>query len=94
MDPFPAAVLVSSLDEGARCAGDGAVRPVGGRIPCGDEPAMRRIILLQAMRAAFPSLSHSLMARTFPRRGDDPQNSSPGGVLCRPSAKTTWEPKE
>ena len=49
MEPFPAAVLVFSLNEGAYCAE--IIRAT-----------MRRIILPQAMRTAFPSLSNGLIA--------------------------------
>ena len=48
IDPFPAAVLVFSLNEGAYSAEYLQI--------------MRRIILPQAMRTAFPPLSNSLIA--------------------------------
>ena len=50
IDPFPAAVLVFSLNEGAYCVGMSYLQ------------IMRRIILPQAMRTAFPPLSNSLIA--------------------------------
>ncbi len=71
MDPFPAAVLVFSLNEGAYCAE--TVRAALEAVPAGQLEAgycvgmtwwqtMRRIILPQAMRTAFPPLSNSLIA--------------------------------
>ena len=71
MDPFPAAVLVFSLNEGAYCAE--TVRAALEAVPEGQMEAgycagmsymqtMRRIILPQAMRTAFPSLSNGLIA--------------------------------
>ena len=71
MDPFPAAVLVFSLTEGAYCAE--TVRAALEAVPEGQMEAgycagmsymqtMRRIILPQAMRTAFPPLSNSLIA--------------------------------
>ena len=69
--PFPAAVIVFSLNEGAYCAE--TVRAALEAVPAGQLEAgycagmsylqtMRRIILPQAMRTAFPSLSNSLIA--------------------------------
>jgi len=71
ISPFPAAVLVFSLNEGAYCAE--TVRAALEAVPTGQLEAglcaglsylqtMRRIILPQAMRTAFPSLSNSLIA--------------------------------
>lgn len=71
IDPFPAAVLVFSLNEGAYCAE--TVRAALEAVPVGQLEAgycagmsymqtMRRIILPQAMRTAFPPLSNSLIA--------------------------------
>jgi len=71
VDPFPAAVLVFSLNEGAYCAE--TVRAALEAVPEGQLEAghcagmsymqtMRRIILPQAMRTAFPPLSNSLIA--------------------------------
>lgn len=71
MEPFPAAVLVFSLNEGAYCAE--TVRAALEAVPEGQMEAgycagmsymqtMRRIILSQAMRTAFPPLSNSLIA--------------------------------
>lgn len=71
MAPFPAAVLVFSLNEGAYCAE--TVRASLEAVPAGQLEAglcaglsylqtMRRIILPQAMRTAFPPLSNSLIA--------------------------------
>ena len=71
IDPFPAAVIVFSLNEGAYCAE--IIRAALESVPAGQLEAgycvgmsylqtMRRIILPQAMRTAFPSLSNSLIA--------------------------------
>ena len=68
MDPFPAAVLVFSLNEGAYCAE--IVRAALEAVPAEAGycvgmtwwQTMRRIILPQAMRTAFPPLSNSLIA--------------------------------
>lgn len=71
IDPFPAAVLVFSLNEGAYCAE--TVRAALEAVPEGQLEAgycagmsymqtMRRIVLPQAMRTAFPPLSNSLIA--------------------------------
>ena len=69
--PFPAAVLVFSVNEGAYCAE--TIRGTLEAVPAGQLEAgycagmsylqtMRRIILPQAMRTAFPPLSNSLIA--------------------------------
>ena len=71
LSPFPAAVLVFSLNEGAYCAE--TVRAALEAVPAGQLEAgycvglswwqtMRRILLPQAMRTAFPPLSNSLIA--------------------------------
>ena len=71
LDPFPAAVLVFSLNEGAYSAE--TMRAALEAVPAGQLEAgycvgmsylqiMRRIILPQAMRTAFPPLSNSLIA--------------------------------
>ena len=71
IDPFPAAVLVFSLNEGAYSAE--TMRAALDAVPAGQLEAgycvgmsylqiMRRIILPQAMRTAFPPLSNSLIA--------------------------------
>ena len=71
IEPFPAAVLVFSLNEGAYCAE--IVRAALEAVPVGQLEAgyctgmsyiqtMRRIILPQAMRTAFPSLANSVIA--------------------------------
>ena len=71
IDPFPAAVIVFSLNEGAYCAE--IIRAALESVPPGQLEAgycvgmsylqtIRRIILPQAMRTAFPSLSNSLIA--------------------------------
>ena len=71
IEPFPAAVIVFSLNEGAYSSE--VVRAALESVPIGQMEAgycvgmtyvqtMRRIILPQAMRTAFPSLSNSLIA--------------------------------
>lgn len=71
IDPFPAAVIVFSINEGAYCAE--TIRAALESVPTGQLEAgycsgmsymqtMRRIILPQAMRTAFPSLSNALIA--------------------------------
>lgn len=71
LEPFPAAVLVFSLNEGAYC--EETVRAALESVPSGQLEAgfcagmsylqtMRRIVLPQAMRTAFPLLSNSLIA--------------------------------
>ena len=68
---FPAAVIAFSLNEGAYCAE--TVRAALESVPAGQLEAgycsgmsylqtMRRIVLPQAMRTAFPPLSNSLIA--------------------------------
>lgn len=71
IEPFPAAVIVFSVNEGAYCAE--TIRAALESVPAGQLEAgycvgltwwqaMRRIILPQAMRTAFPSLSNSLIS--------------------------------
>ena len=71
IDPFPAAVLVFSVNEGAYCAE--TIRGALESIPAGQLEAgrclglswfqtVRSVILPQALRAAFPALSNSLIA--------------------------------
>lgn len=71
IDPFPAAVIVFSINEGAYMAE--IIRAALESVPTGQMEAgrcvgmtylqtMRRIILPQAMRTAFPSLSNSLIS--------------------------------
>lgn len=71
IDPFPAAIIVFSINEGAYCAE--TIRAALESVPAGQLEAgycsgmsymqtMRRIILPQAMRTAFPPLSNSLIA--------------------------------
>lgn len=70
IDPFPCAVLVFSINEGAYCAE--TVRAALESVPKGQIEAgycvgmnyfqiMRRIVLPQAFRTAFPPLSNSLI---------------------------------
>ena len=71
LDPFPAAVIVFSINEGAYCAE--TMRAALEAVPRGQIEAgycvgmnylqiMRRIVLPQALRTAFPPLSNSLIA--------------------------------
>lgn len=71
LEPFPAAVLVFSLNEGAYCAE--TIRAALESVPRGQLEAglcaglsylqtVFRIILPQAMRTAFPPLSNSLIS--------------------------------
>ena len=71
LEPFPAAVIVFSLNEGAYCAE--TVRAALESVPVGQLEAglcaglsymqvIFRIVLPQAMRTAFPPLSNSLIA--------------------------------
>ena len=69
--PFPAAVLVISINEGAYCAETvrGALESIpGGQLEAGRclgltwLQTVRSVILPQAMRGAFPALSNSLIA--------------------------------
>lgn len=71
LNAFPAAVLVFSINEGAYCAETlrGALESVpAGQIEAGYcvgmkyTQIMRRVVLPQALRAAFPPLSNSLIA--------------------------------
>ena len=71
IEPFPAAVLVFSINEGAYCAE--TIRAALESVPAGQMEAgycvgmtylqtMRRIVLPQALRTAFPPLSNSLIS--------------------------------
>ena len=71
IDAFPAAVIVFSINEGAYCAE--TMRGALESVPYGQIEAgycvgmsylqiMRRIVLPQAFRTAFPSLSNSLIS--------------------------------
>lgn len=71
LDPFPAAVIVFSFNEGAYCAE--TMRAALESVPKGQMEAgfcvgmsymqiMRRIVLPQALRTAFPPLSNSLIS--------------------------------
>ena len=71
LDPFPAAVIVFSINEGAYCAE--TMRGALESVPVGQIEAgycvgmnylqiMTRIVLPQAFRTAFPSLSNSLIS--------------------------------
>ena len=67
IEPFPAAVLVFSINEGAYCAE--TIRAALESVPAGQLEAgycvgltWWQIILPQAMRTAFPSLSNSLIS--------------------------------
>lgn len=71
IDPFPCAVLVFSINEGAYCAE--TMRAALEAVPKGQIEAgycsgmsylqiMRKIVLPQALRTAFPPLSNSLIS--------------------------------
>ena len=71
LDPFPCAVIVFSLNEGAYCAE--TMRAALEAVPAGQVEAgycvglsyvqiMTKIVLPQAMRTAFPSLSNNLIS--------------------------------
>ena len=71
LDPFPSAVIVFSINEGAYCAE--TMRAALESVPVGQMEAgycvgmsylqiMRRIVLPQALRTAFPPLSNSLIS--------------------------------
>ena len=71
IDPFPAAVLVFSINEGAYCAE--TIRGALEAIPAGQLEGgrclglswfqtVRSVILPQALRSAFPALSNSLIS--------------------------------
>lgn len=71
LDPFPAAIIVFSINEGAYCAE--TMRAALESVPIGQIEAgycvglsylqiMRRIVLPQALRTAFPPLSNSLIS--------------------------------
>ena len=71
IDPFPAAVLVFSVNEGAYCAE--TIRGALESIPAGQLEGgrclglswfqtVRGVILPQALRSAFPALSNSLIS--------------------------------
>ena len=71
LDPFPAAVIVFAINEGAYCAE--TMRAALEAVPVGQMEAgccvgmsylqiIRRIVLPQALRTAFPPLSNSLIS--------------------------------
>lgn len=71
IDPFPSAVIVFSINEGAYCAE--TLRAALEAVPAGQmeaarcvgmryAQALRRIVIPQALRTAFPPLSNSLIA--------------------------------
>ena len=71
LEPFPAAVIVFSINEGAYCAE--TMRAALEAVPAGQMEAgycvgmsylqiIRRIVLPQALRTAFPPLSNSLIS--------------------------------
>lgn len=71
IEPFPAAVLVFSINEGSYCAE--TIRAALESVPAGQMEAgycvgmtylqtMRRIVLPQALRTAFPPLFNSLIS--------------------------------
>ena len=71
LDPFPSAIIVFSINEGAYCAE--TMRAALESVPAGQMEAgycvgmsylqiIRRIVLPQALRTAFPPLSNSLIS--------------------------------
>ena len=73
IDPFPAAVLVFAINEGAYCSE--TIRAGLEAIPSGQKEAgevigmsymqiMRRILLPQALRISFPALANSIISMT------------------------------
>ncbi len=73
IDPFPAAVLVFSINEGAYCAE--TIRAGLEAVPYGQMEAgecvgmsymqiMRRILIPQALRISFPALANSIISMT------------------------------
>ena len=73
IDPFPAAVIVFSINEGAYCAE--TIRGAMEAVPKGQMEAgycvglnywqiMFKVVLPQAFRSAFPALSNSLISMT------------------------------
>ena len=71
LDPFPAAIIVFSINEGAYCAE--TMRAALEAVPAGQMEAgycvgmsylqiIRRIVLPQALRTAFPTLASTLIA--------------------------------
>ena len=73
IDPFPAAVIVFAINEGAYCAE--TIRAGLEAVPYGQMEAgecvgmsymqiMRRILLPQALRISFPTLANSIIAMT------------------------------
>lgn len=101
IEPFPAAVLVFSLNEGAYCAE--IVRAALESVPIGQLEAgyctgmsylqtMRRIILPQAMRTAFPSLSNSLIAMVKDTSLASNITVTEMFMATRTIVAATWEP--
>ena len=71
LDPFPTAVLALSINEGAYCAE--TIRASLEAVPAGQieagycvgmsyDQTMRRVVIPQALRTAFPPLSNSLIS--------------------------------
>lgn len=101
IDPFPAAVIVFSLNEGAYCAE--IIRAALESVPPGQLEAgycvgmsylqtMRRIILPQAMRTAFPSLSNSLIAMVKDTSLASNITVAEMFMAARTIVAATWEP--
>lgn len=101
IDPFPAAVIVFSLNEGAYCAE--IVRAALESVPSGQLEAgacagmsylqtMRRIVLPQAMRTAFPSLSNSLIAMVKDTSLASNITVAEMFMAARTIVAATWEP--
>ena len=101
IDPFPAAIIVFSLNEGAYCAE--IVRAALESVPSGQLEAgacagmsylqtMRRIVLPQAMRTAFPSLSNSLIAMVKDTSLASNITVAEMFMAARTIVAATWEP--
>ncbi len=101
IEPFPAAVIVFSLNEGAYCAE--IVRAALESVPSGQLEAgecvgmsylqtMRRIVLPQAMRTAFPSLSNSLIAMLKDTSLASNITVTEMFMATRTIVAATWEP--
>ena len=101
IDPFPAAIIVFSLNEGAYCAE--IVRAALESVPSGQLEAgacagmsylqtMRRIVLPQAMRTAFPSLSNALLAMVKDTSLASNITVAEMFMAARTIVAATWEP--
>lgn len=101
LEPFPAAVIVFSINEGAYAAE--IVRAALESVPVGQLEAgacvgmgylqtIRRIVLPQAMRTAFPSLSNSLIAMVKDTSLAANITVSEMFMVTKQIVAQTWEP--